>query len=293
MLKQEAYKRYAAIDIGSNAIRLLVCQRVGRILQKLTLVRLPIRLGSDVFLTGKISSKKQDVLIHGLKGFSSLMKAYEVDEYKACATSAMRDASNSSAIIKKVKEKTGIDLEVIDGKKEADYLFKVGLEQVPEKYKSFLYIDVGGGSTELTFFSNKEIVDSYSFQLGTVRCLLEKDTKREWKKLKKFMLDISSKENVNNVVASGGNINKYLKLADNGSKSKKLNCYQLAELHGALSELSFQERMDQYGLRYDRADVIVPAGRIFLEILSFTQAESIFVPKMGLADGLILEMLSK
>lgn len=283
--------KLAAIDIGSNAARLLITEVTEdennkASFTKLSLVRVPIRLGFDVFGTGKISEHRINLLIHTMNGFLNLAKAFEVSAMKACATSAMRDASNSQEIISLVKEKTGIDIEVISGGDEASLVFENHIAENLDKEHSYLYIDVGGGSTELTFFSNNEMIFKDSFNIGTIRLLKNQVTDSLWDEMKS---DIKSKTKgfkTVTAIGSGGNINKVFSLSKR-KEGKPLSLDLIRDYYKELSNVSLEDRIKIYKLKEDRADVIVPALKIYLSVMRWTGASEIYVPKIGLADGLI------
>ena len=280
----------AAIDIGSNAVRLLICGVVkkGKEVEfnKLCLLRIPVRLGFDVFEKGHIGGQKKKMLINTIKAFNNLMKVYEVEHYMACATSAMRDAENAKEIIKEIKSETSIEIEVITGELEAEIIYENHIAELLDKDKSYLYIDVGGGSTEITLYHKSNVVVQKSFNIGTVRILTKKVKDETWEELKETLKDLSKK--YNNVIGfgSGGNINKLFAL--NGNKDGKfISADNLKEIYKEMEPLSVDERMHKYTLKEDRAEVIVPALSIYNAICKWADIEEIYVPKIGLADGLI------
>ncbi len=280
----------AAIDIGSNAVRLLICAVVkkGKDVEfnKLCLLRIPVRLGFDVFEKGQIGGQKKKMLINTIKAFNNLMKVYEVDHYMACATSAMRDAENAKEIIKEIKTETSIEIEVITGELEAEIIYENHIAELLDKDKSYLYIDVGGGSTELTLYHKSNVVLQKSFNIGTVRILTKKVKDETWEELKDTLKDLSKKYNNIIGIGSGGNINKLLSL--NGNKNGKfISADNLKEVYKEMEPLSVDERMHTYTLKEDRAEVIVPALSIYNAICKWGDINEIYVPKIGLADGLI------
>lgn len=287
-------KTYAAIDIGSNAVRLLI-KRVDEeapqpcyALKKLQLLRVPLRLGFDVFSKGKVSAKKSENLVRLMKAYRQLMKIYDVDEMRACATSAMRDAENGQEIIREIERQTGIRIEIIPGKEEAEIVYNNHLQRGGDNVGNFLYVDVGGGSTELNFLSNGTLIDSRSFNIGTVRILSGKVKSTEWERLNEFLTSLAEKNGNITIIGSGGNINKLYKMAtykDTEENSFPVN--ELSRIYHILRPLSIEQRMDRYGMRADRADVIIPAAEIFLNIASLTGAKKIIVPVIGVADGII------
>jgi len=280
----------AAIDIGSNAVRLLICAVVkkGKEVEfnKLCLLRIPVRLGFDVFEKGHIGGQKKKMLINTIKAFNNLMKVYEVDHYMACATSAMRDAENAKEIIKEIKSETSIEIEVITGELEAEIIYENHIAELLDKDKSYLYIDVGGGSTEITLYHKSNVVVQKSFNIGTVRILTKKVKDETWEEMKDTLKDLSKKYSNMIGIGSGGNINKLFAL--NGNKDGKfISAESLKEVYKEMDPLSVDERMHTYTLKEDRAEVIVPALTIYNAICKWADIEEIYVPKIGLADGLI------
>jgi exopolyphosphatase/guanosine-5'-triphosphate,3'-diphosphate pyrophosphatase len=280
----------AAIDIGSNAVRLLICGVVkkGKEVEfnKLCLLRIPVRLGFDVFEKGHIGSQKKKMLINTIKAFNNLMKVYEVEHYMACATSAMRDAENAKEIIKEIKIETSIEIEVITGELEAEIIYENHIAELLDKDKSYLYIDVGGGSTEITLYHKTNVVVQKSFNIGTVRIITKKVKDETWEEMKDTLKDLSKKYNNVIGIGSGGNINKLFAL--NGNKDGKfISAESLKEIYKDMEPLSVDERMHKYTLKEDRAEVIVPALSIYNAICKWANIEEIYVPKIGLADGLI------
>lgn len=285
---------YAAIDIGSNAVRLLIKrdEEKCRYLDKLLLVRVPLRLGFDVFSKGEISDKKADDLVRLMRSYELLMKIYRVDRMRACATSAMRDAKNGSEIIKKIAAKTGIKVEIITGAEEARIVYFNHLGRGFDSKGNFLYVDVGGGSTELNLITNGELKLSESFNIGTVRMLTDSVKAKTWSDLSDTCLSLGRKYPDITLVGSGGNINKLYKLAG-GNKKKEISVEALQGIYEDLLPLSVEERMVRYSMRPDRADVIIPAAKIFLTIARLTGAKSILVPVIGVADGIIDGMMKQ
>lgn len=287
---------YAAIDIGSNAVRLLIKQveedTEGKAnFRKEMLLRVPLRLGFDVFAMGKISEEKEKNLMRLMKVFRHMMKIYDVEAFRACATSAMRDAQNGKDIIKRIKKKTGIEIEIIDGQEEAKTIYNNHNEYMEDRNGNYMYVDVGGGSTEINLLSQGTLVCSRSYNIGTVRILNQAVTDAEWERLKNDMQELAASYEKTNIIGSGGNINKLYKLADKKDKRKqRITVDTLKKLHEELKALSVEERMEKYQLKPDRADVIVPAGDIFLNIGEWIHATHIYVPVIGLADGIIDEL---
>ena len=280
----------AAIDIGSNAARLLICEVIkhGTEIEfnKLNLIRIPLRLGFDVFEKGYIGFRKKKMLLNTIDAFSALMKVYEVDHYIACATSAMRDASNSKEIIKEIKTDTGIKVEVITGDLEAEIIYENHIAELLDANKSYLYIDVGGGSTEVTLFHKSAVAFQKSFNIGTVRILTNKVDDATWEDLKQTLKEIGKNYPKMIAIGSGGNINKIFSMI-NSKNLKSIPIEVIREFHKVLEPLSVDERMHTYNLKRDRADVIVPALRIYANAMKWANIEEIHVPKIGLADGLI------
>lgn len=284
---------YAAIDIGSNAVRLLIKHVEEDIngvphFSKVLLLRVPLRLGFDVFAMGKISEKKEKDMIRLMKSYRHLMKIYDVDNYRACATSAMRDAENGMHIIKRIRKKTDIPIEIIDGQEEAKMIYNNHIEQMEDRKGNYMYVDVGGGSTEINLLSQGELVCSRSYNIGTVRILNQAVKESEWNRLRTDMAELAFSYPQTNLIGSGGNINKLYRLAEKKDKKQlRMTVTTLRQLHESLKGLSVEERMTQFNLKPDRADVIVPAGEIFLTIADLMQATYIYVPVIGLSDGII------
>lgn len=283
--------RLAAIDIGSNAARLLiteVIQNDGKpLFNKLNLVRVPLRLGLDVFEDNIISPEREEMVVNTIKSYKYLLDAYDVKHLKACATSAMRDASNAAAIINRVKNETGIEIEVISGDKEATLIYENHVAENMDKDHSYLYIDVGGGSTELTFFADSRLIFKESFNIGTIRLMKGQVDEALWDKMKEF-LRARLKGHDNDVIAigSGGNINKVFSMSKR-KDGKPLPLELLKDYYKELNSFSVEDRMRVYKLREDRADVIVPALLIYINVMRWANAPEIHVPKIGLADGLV------
>lgn len=284
--------KFAAIDIGSNAVRLLLAKVFENgqetTFKKESLVRIPIRLGDDAFAQQLVSDQKADKLINTMIAFKHLMAAYQPLDYLACATSAMREAKNGDGVVKAIKEQSGIELSIIDGKKEADIIFSNHIAEKLDITHSYLYIDVGGGSTELTFFSKRDNnkMLSKSFNIGTVRILNDLVAKESWKEMKQWIKKNSKIFDKVSAIGSGGNINKIFRLSLK-KENKPLSYKNLKEINSFLNSYSFEERIKILGLRPDRADVIIPAAGIYLSVMKWGKIKEIFVPQIGLADGLI------
>jgi exopolyphosphatase/guanosine-5'-triphosphate,3'-diphosphate pyrophosphatase len=283
--------RLAAIDIGSNAARLLIAEVIktkeGKPqFNKLNLIRVPLRLGFDVFDNGEISKPKRGMILQTMKAYGHLMKAYEVQFIKACATSAMRDAANSNDIIRKVKLETGIEIKVISGDEEASIIYENHIAENLDKEHSYLYIDVGGGSTELTFFSEGKLKYKESFNIGTIRLLKGQVEEKNWDEMKEHLKRNTKSSLPMIAIGSGGNINKIFSISKK-KEGKPLPLDLLKDYYKELSAVTLEERIRVYKLREDRADVIVPALQIYINVMRWTDIEEIYVPKIGLADGLI------
>jgi exopolyphosphatase/guanosine-5'-triphosphate,3'-diphosphate pyrophosphatase len=282
--------KFAAIDIGSNAVRLLLARVFensnGPFIKKESLVRIPLRLGDDAFLRKTIPQEKIKKLSNTMLAFKYLMKAYEPLDYMACATSAMREAENSQKIINEIVKYSGLKLEVIDGKKEANIIFSTHIEQKLNPNTAYLYIDVGGGSTELTLFHKNQPVEEKSFNIGTIRLLNSLVTKRQWNEFKQWTKKQCSKYSRISAIGSGGNINKIFRLS--GKKENHPISYKkLLSITESIRQYSFEERIYKLGLRPDRADVILPAAKIFTSMMRWGNINRIYVPQIGLADGLV------
>ncbi len=281
----------AAIDIGSNAARLLISRVIENAngkpeFNKTNFVRVPLRLGFDVFETGEISNYKIEMLIQTIKAYRHLMKVYEVADFRACATSAMRDAKNSKAIIKKVKEETGINIEILSGDKEASMINQTHIAEKLDKNHSYLYIDVGGGSTELTFFDEGKMKYRESFNIGTIRLLKEQVEEKNWDLMREHLKQNTKSALPITAIGSGGNINKIFSISKK-KEGKPLSLQLLRDFHKELSSHSVDELIQVYKLKEDRADVIVPALLIYINIMRWAEISEIYVPKIGVADGLI------
>jgi exopolyphosphatase/guanosine-5'-triphosphate,3'-diphosphate pyrophosphatase len=283
--------RLAAIDIGSNAARLLISEvlytKDGKPqFNKLNLVRVPLRLGFDVFESGEISKQRRSMIMQTMKAYQHLLKVYEIDHVIACATSAMRDAANSQDIIRKVKLETGIEIKVISGDEEANMIYENHIAENLDKEHSYLYIDVGGGSTEITFFAEGKLKYKESFNIGTIRLLKDQVEENTWDELKEHL-----KKNTKSIlpiiaIGSGGNINKVFSLSKR-KDGKPLSLELLKDYYKELSSFSLEDRIRIYKLKEDRADVIIPALQIYISIMRWTNINEIYVPKIGLSDGLI------
>lgn len=284
-------KKLAAIDIGSNGVRLLISnvitfKKKEAQFNKSALIRVPIRLGEDVFTTGKISDINRNRMCDAMTAFRLLMKVHGVEKFKACATSAMREANNKDEVIQYIFDKSEIKIDIIDGKTEAEIISSTDLHQLIKNDKSYLYVDVGGGSTEFTFFSNGEIKDSKSFRLGTVRLLDKKVNDQIWKDVEHWIKEKSNKFSEISMIGSGGNINKIFKLSGK-APGKTLSYIYLNSYYNFLNQMTYDQRISELDLNPDRADVIIPATKIYLLAMKWSNANKIYVPKIGLSDGII------
>jgi exopolyphosphatase/guanosine-5'-triphosphate,3'-diphosphate pyrophosphatase len=287
---------YAAIDIGSNAIRLLIANITNNngviSFKKNSLIRVPVRLGDDAFLNHEISDKKADDLIKTMVAFKNLMDVYKVKDYMACATSALRESKNGEVLVKKIKEIADINLEIIGGQKEAHIIYSSHVDQTLDRKKNYLYIDVGGGSTELSIFSDGKMKASKSFNLGTIRILDNQDKPETWEEMKRWLRT----ETVNYKgligIGTGGNINKLFRLSEE-KDNKALSYLKLKGQYDYLNSFSLKDRINILGLNQDRADVIIPASELFLTIMRWGGVKQIYVPKIGLVDGVIQVLIDK
>lgn len=290
---------YAAIDIGSNAVRLLIKSIDREAVQekkikKVMMLRVPLRLGFDVFSIGELSEKKADKLRRLMKAFRQLMKIYDVDDYRACATSAMRDARNGRTIIKKIEKDTGIRIEIIDGQEEARMIYNNHIECMEDRLGNYMYVDVGGGSIEINLLTNGELVWSVSYNIGTVRMLSNAVKEGTWQQMEEELMKVTEGVAAINIIGSGGNINKLFRLADKKDKKlQRLPVSSLQTVYDVLKPLTPEERVEAFSLKQDRADVIVPAAEIFLKIAEVVHAEYIYVPVIGLSDGIIDNLYAK
>jgi exopolyphosphatase/guanosine-5'-triphosphate,3'-diphosphate pyrophosphatase len=291
------YMRLAAIDIGSNAARLLISDVVinnGKPeFNKLNLIRVPLRLGFDVFEQQRISQGKKEMILSTIKAYKFLMEAHGVQYLKAAATSAMRDASNAQEILEQVTKETGIKIEVISGGDEASLIYENHIAENMDKEHAYLYIDVGGGSTELTFFAENKLVFKASFNIGTIRLLKKQVAESLWNEMKDFIRK-ETRGHDNDIVAigSGGNINKVFSISKR-KDGKPLPLELLKDYYKELSSFSVEDRIRLYRFREDRADVIVPALQIYINVMRWANALEIYVPKIGLVDGLIQHLYAE
>ena len=284
-------KKYAAIDIGSNAIRLLITSIIEQFnsqtkFKKTSLIRVPIRLGDDVFKSGLVSDDNYNRMEESIKAFKLLMKVHNVSKYRACATSAMREAKNGQSITEKIKNKTGIDIEIINGNEEAKIIALTDIKNYLVNDKTFLYVDVGGGSTELTLFSKGKSILSKSFKIGTVRLINELVPNNLWNQMRSWIKEHTNNYQQITLLGTGGNINSTYKFS--GIKpGKPLSYIYLKEYFNMVKSFSYEERISKLNMNFDRADVILPALKIYIYAMKWSGAKEVYVPKIGLADGII------
>ncbi|QYA26260.1 exopolyphosphatase [Gramella sp. MT6] len=294
MIKQ---RTYAAIDIGSNAVRLLVStitekEGMETNFRKTSLVRVPIRLGADVFLKQKVSDKNRARVIDTMQAFNLLMKSHGVEKYKAYATSAMREAKNAVEIARTVKEKTGIEIEVIDGSHEAAIIAVTDLHALIQNDCNYLYVDVGGGSTEYTMYSNGKTIASRSFKVGTVRMMEDLVEHKTWEEMQDWVKQTTKDYDDIDLIGSGGNINNIFKTSGK-KEGKPLSLKYLKDYDEKLNSYTYEERITELDLKNDRADVIIPASKIYVNSMKWAKANWIYVPKIGLADGIIKSLYNE
>lgn len=286
--------KLAAIDVGSNAVRLLLARVIDEgadaanpVFKKESLVRMPIRLGDEVFSEQFISADKADHLVETMIAFRHLIRAYDAVDYSACATSAMREARNGPEVVRRIKDASGIDLTIVDGRREAEIIVSNSENYHKlDSFKTYLHIDVGGGSTEITFFSDHGTIDASSFDIGTLRILQGRVMEDHWRDMKKWLKSLGTDKATIAGIGSGGNINKIFRLSRR-KEGQPISLKQLTNIHATLAALSIDERIRVVGLRPDRADVIVPAAEIFMAIMRWASCRQLYVPQIGLADGLI------
>jgi exopolyphosphatase/guanosine-5'-triphosphate,3'-diphosphate pyrophosphatase len=286
----DSHLRFAAIDIGSNAVRLLLSgvfeDGYSATFRKMSLVRMPIRLGDDAFTQKCISDEKISQLVKTMIGFKHLIESFQPLDFMACATSAMREAENGPQICERILEDTGIKLEIIDGKKEAQIIFKNKSADTFGGNDAYLYVDIGGGSTEITLFSQGQIIAAGSFNIGTIRLLEGLVSKAYWKKMRQWIKNYSAPYSAMAAIGSGGNINKVFRLA-NCKTGKPLSENKMMKVRRFLKHFTVEQRIKELGLRPDRADVIIPALDIYLKVMKWAGVRKIYVPQVGLADGIV------
>lgn len=285
--------KFAAIDIGSNAIRLLftnVIEENGEsYLKKSSLIRVPIRLGDDTFTKKNIPPEKEKKMVDAMIAFRKLMDVHEVISYRACATSAMREAINGQKLIQRIKKEADIQIDIISGKEEADIIFSNKLTNILDTTKNYLYVDVGGGSTEISLFSDGISHFSCSFDVGTIKILKNCVPKDEFIRIKECLIDIRSCVGNIEIIGSGGNINKLFKYASPRNE-RNLNYHELKEIHSLFNSLTYDDLIIKHDMNPDRADVIIPAATIFLSIMEWSNADIIHIPKIGISDGIIHQL---
>lgn len=290
-------KKYAAIDIGSNAVRLLISDIIKEknkppMFRKTSLVRVPIRLGADVFINNRITKENRVRLVETMTAFRLLMNSHKVKAYKACATSAMREAINGQELVERILDRSNIKIDIIDGKEEAAIIASTDLHSYIDENKTYLYVDVGGGSTEFTVIHLGKSVASKSFKIGTVRLLKDIVSNNTWSELEKWIKQNTNSYDNIELIGSGGNINKIFKIS--GKKlGKPLTYFYLSSYYKNLQSYSYEERITKLNLNVDRADVIIPATRIYLSAMKWCGAKDMYVPKIGLSDGIIKSMYNK
>ncbi len=288
--------KFAAVDIGSNAVRLLFCQvrieKAGLVVKKISLIRLPIRLGEDVFVKGSISELNIDKLSKALLSFKLLADVYEVVDYRICATSAMREAKNGKTVVDTIKKQSGVEIEIIEGDEEAQLLFDTQLVKELDQNKTYMYVDVGGGSTEISILSNGEKMTSKSFRIGTIRLKNAVVPNKDWDNMYEWMEGVKEKYHPEIAIGTGGNINALYKLC--GLENNAVLKYQkLNKMSKTLKKYSINERIEKFELRSDRADVITHASKIYLGAMKTFGIKQMIVPKIGVADGIIYQLWKK
>jgi len=284
-------KKYAAIDIGSNAMRLLVANIIeepGKEVHfnKSSLVRVPIRLGQDAFTVGEISAENIERMVDAMKAYKLLMKVHKVEKYMACATSAMREAYNGKEVVDYIKDKADIQIDIIDGKTEAAIIASTDLHFLLKTEQTYLYVDVGGGSTEFSMFSNGKMIASRSFKIGTVRMINEMVSRIVWDEIEKWITQITEDYDHISLIGSGGNINRLFKMSGK-LQDEPLSYIYLNGQYALLNSMSYEQRISELALNPDRADVIIPAMQVYLNAMKWSGARHIYVPKIGLSDGII------
>ena len=290
-------EKYAAVDIGSNAIRLLIATVIEKEgfptqFKKTSLVRLPIRLGADVFLKGNISSVNYKRLLDAMQAFSLIIKTHNVVAFRACATSAMREAKNGKEIVSKLKAATGIDIQIIDGNDEAAIIASTDLKQLISDNKVFLYVDVGGGSTEFTVFANGKNIASHSFKLGTVRIINGMVEDTMWEQAQQWVTQHTKAYSKINVIGSGGNINSIYRFSEK-KVGQPLSYLFMSNFYEKVKQYDYNQRVFELKMNPDRADVIIPATRIYLSAMKWAKAKNMYVPKIGLADGIVKQLYNE
>jgi exopolyphosphatase/guanosine-5'-triphosphate,3'-diphosphate pyrophosphatase len=290
-------EKYAAVDIGSNAIRLLIATVIEKEgfptqFKKTSLVRLPIRLGADVFLKGNVSPGNYQRLLDAMHAYSLIIKTHKVVAFRACATSAMREAKNGKEIVSKLKAATGIDIQIIDGNDEAAIIASTDLKQLISDNKVFLYVDVGGGSTEFTVFANGKNIASHSFKLGTVRIINGMVDDAMWEQAQQWVTQHTKAYSKINVIGSGGNINSIYRFSEK-KVGQPLSYLFMSNFYEKVKQYDYNQRVFELKMNPDRADVIIPATRIYLSAMKWAKAKNMYVPKIGLADGIVKQLYNE
>ena len=290
-------EKYAAVDIGSNAIRLLIATVIEKEgfptqFKKTSLVRLPIRLGADVFLKGNVSPGNYQRLLDAMHAYSLIIKTHKVVAFRACATSAMREAKNGKEIVSKLKAATGIDIQIIDGNDEAAIIASTDLKQLISDNKVFLYVDVGGGSTEFTVFANGKNIASHSFKLGTVRIINGMVEDTMWEQAQQWVTQHTKAYSKINVIGSGGNINSIYRFSEK-KVGQPLSYLFMSNFYEKVKQYDYNQRVFELKMNPDRADVIIPATRIYLSAMKWAKAKNMYVPKIGLADGIVKQLYNE
>lgn len=293
---QIGIRKFAAIDIGSNAMRLLIVMVVESgdqtDFKKVSLVRLPIRLGQEAFTGHKLKKSTVSKFLEGMKAFKIIMDIHEVEDYMAVATSAMRETQNGEGIIRFIKNNTGLDINIIDGKVEAEIIFKAHFRKSVYKDTNYVYVDVGGGSTEITVLSGQKILDSKSFKIGTIRLMNDMVSREKWKEMKEWVKKKTVGLEHVEMIGSGGNINKIYKLM-NATYPQPVLYHQFKAIKQTLSKMSYEQRIKSFQLNPDRADVIVPASEIYYSVMKWADSSILHVPKIGLSDGIVQLLYEK
>lgn len=288
--------RYAAIDIGSNAVRLLIADIIENnasvSFKKNTLIRVPLRLGDDAFLNHELSDRKKGDLMKTMQAFRGLMDVYKVTAYQAYATSAMREAINGPSVVLEIKNETNIDIEIVTGQKEAKIIYSSHVEKNIDKSKTYLYCDVGGGSTELSLFSEGDLLASRSFNLGTIRILDNQDKEETWNEMHDFIREHTRAHKNISGIGTGGNINKLYRMSEE-KDGAPMSFNKLKSLYSYLNSFSLKDRINVLGLNQDRADVIIPACEIYISVMKWAGIKNIYVPTVGLVDGIIQTLIDE
>lgn len=291
-----AMYKFGAIDIGSNAARLLIVNVVEDkkevYFKKVSLVRLPLRLGFDAFTKHELSDEKIEEIMHTMHAYSHLLKAHKVISYRACATSAMREAKNGKAVTQRILEETGINVEIIEGKEEAEILYATQITKQLEPRKPYLYIDVGGGSTEVSVFNSGKVIASKSFKIGTIRLLNNLVKESVWDEMESWVKKNTNRYAGLSAIGTGGNISKIFKI-NNLPKGEPLPFVNIAYLDDELKKMTYEQRMFKYDMKPDRADVIIPASKIYMSVMTWAKSPQIYVPKVGVADGIVKILYQK